>query len=109
MVCAEFEELLRQACREDSINHALQQKKKRRQRAVANWKLLFRAWRAKRKGERKYVMKKNTISGVSIDEEVIKLIFLKCFFLKTYFKVINTSDSKHRTTLSQLKLGKLIN
>jgi len=69
VVCAEFEELLRQACREDSINHALQQKKKRRQRAVANWKLLFRAWRAKRKVERKYVMKKNTISGVSIDEE----------------------------------------
>jgi len=69
VVCVEFEEVLRQACREDSINHALQQKKKRRQRAVANWKLLFRAWRAKRKVERKYVMKKNTISGVSIDEE----------------------------------------
>lgn len=69
VVCAEFEEVLRQACREDSIIQAQQRKKKRRQRAVANWKLLFRTWRAKRKVEKKYVIKKDKITGVSIEEE----------------------------------------
>ena len=72
VVCAEFEEVLRQACREDSIIQAQQRKKKRRQRAVANWKLLFRTWRAKRKVEKKYVIKKDKITGVSIEEEVTK-------------------------------------